>query len=145
MINVHSIDDEDDLLLMDCQITIDQPLNDTCTASIEGYNQNNGDWQQTLHQTQTPLCEFIDEYSAIIADLAQYGNFPTKCPIQPGEVVIRRYYPNKCLLPRTMPNGKLRFLVNIKCKYDGELMTVLEAELEEQVNPASVGGGPSGC
>lgn len=82
------------------------------------------------------------EYPAIISNLAQYGNFPTECPIQPGKVEIRRYYPNKCLLPRSMPNGKLRFLVNIKCEYDGELMTVLEAELEEQVLPANVGEDP---
>ncbi|PYH68018.1 DUF1091 domain-containing protein [Aspergillus vadensis CBS 113365] len=128
-----------------CQITIDQPLNDTCTASIEVYNLNNGDWQQTVNQTQNPLCGFMNEYSAIISDLAQYGNFPTKCPIQPGEVEIRRYYPNKCLLPRAMPDGQLMFQINIKCEYDGEMVTVLEAELEERVVPASSGGTPSRC
>ncbi|OJI88411.1 hypothetical protein ASPTUDRAFT_35397 [Aspergillus tubingensis CBS 134.48] len=139
------VDDEDDLMKINCQITIDKPLNDTCTASLQGYNRNrNGDWQPILNQTQQPLCEFMDKYSAVIADLSKYGNFPTKCPIQPRKVEIRGYYPDDCLLPENIPEGRLKFDLNIECEYDGEMMTVLEAELQEDVKSESMGGsGPS--
>lgn len=88
--------------LLDCQITVDQPLNNTCTAAMEVYKLGNAYGNSGVLSSTTkpePLCHFMNEKAAFVDYMSQDGSLSTECPIEPGEVKIRVFAsdPNRFL------------------------------------------------
>lgn len=59
------------------------------------------------------VCEFIRQDKLFYPDFLKAGNFPKKCPINPGEYYVRNYVINSKEIPIVLPTGKFKLLINV--------------------------------